>query len=257
MSSSLRSGIDRRSLRRTRLVARAQDVIRDAVPGRRLRLALAVSEVERRCPGEAVRILDAGSEEGLFARAAERRHPVWTVVSVDLSFPALQRGRDWARAVGRRALFVQADLTRPLGDAAFDVVVSLESLAEVPDDDAALTRMIDALRPGGWLVLQVPTHDWTPVLPGSERTWRREVRHGYRPDELAERLGRLGLTGVEIRPTFHRPAALAQDLRDATRHRSTRVRLLVAPILITIVSAERLGLRVGRPRAWFVVARKR
>jgi hypothetical protein len=107
------------------------------------------------------------------------------------------------------------------------------------------------------LVAQVPTADWKPVLRTANRTWHREVRHGYDAEQLRQHLETAGLRVCEIKGTFHRLAALAQDVRDALRRRSTLIRLLALPLCVFAVYVERLGLRLGRPRAWFVVSVKR
>ena len=193
--------------------------VRDLPPGRRLRQLLALELVERHAAGRdgALTVLDAGCEEGLLCLELARRHPGWRLVAADLAAPALRRGRTWALEEGLAVSFVQLDVTRSLGTAAYDVVLSLECLEEVPDDQAALRAMATALRPGGLFVGHVPTADWSPVLKGAARTWRREVRHGYDPGELRSRLEALGLGVLEVSPTFRRTTALAQDLRDACK----------------------------------------
>jgi SAM-dependent methyltransferase len=201
-------------------------------------------------------VLDAGSEEGLLCFHLARRHPDWMLVAVDHSLPPLQRGQAWAKANGLDVSFVQADLTAPVSNQGFDVVVSLECLVEVPDDRAALRCMVGALRPGGHLLAQVPAHDWTPVLRRSDRTWRRESRHGYDRPELLEWFEAAGLRVDSIQGVFHRATALAQDWRDAVRGRSIWIRAALAPPQLAAVWLERRGLKIGRPRAWFVVAVK-
>jgi SAM-dependent methyltransferase len=170
--------------------------------------------------------------------------------------PPLQRGRAEAAARGVSVGYVQADLTAPLPAEVFDAVVSLECLMEVPDDTAALRSMVAALRPGGRFVAQVPTRDWTPVLRGSERAWRREVRHGYDRAELLRWLSGNGLVVESVDGTFHRLTALAQDVRDAVKGRRVWLRAALAPAYLLAVELERRGLRIGRPRAWLVVATK-
>ena len=231
--------------------------VRDLPPGRRLRQLLALELVERHAAGRdgALTVLDAGCEEGLLCLELARRHPGWRLVAADLAAPALRRGRRWALEEGLVVSFVQLDVTRSLGTAAYDVVLSLECLEEVPDDQAALRAMATALRPGGLFVVHVPTADWSPVLKGAARTWRREVRHGYDADELRSRLEALGLGVLEVSPTFRRTTALAQDLRDACKGHRRRSRLLL-PLMAGAVRLERAGLTWGPARGLLVVAVK-
>ena len=242
---------------RRAIVRRLRRELRDVAPGRRLRLQLGVAAVEAHARGRApFRLLDAGSEEGLLCLRLAQRHPQWRLVAADLSEAPLLRGRQWAIEEGLTVHYVQCDLTQGLGDSVYDAVVALESLVEIPDDRGALEQMVRALRPGGLLVAQVPTAGWTPVLPGAERTWRREARHGYDADELRRLLEELGLTVHQLHPTFRRLTALAQDVRDRLKHRGRGTRLLLLPLMATVVRLERLGLGWGPGRGWFVVATK-
>ncbi|ROR90130.1 2-polyprenyl-3-methyl-5-hydroxy-6-metoxy-1,4-benzoquinol methylase [Nocardioides aurantiacus] len=232
--------------------------LRNLPPGRRLRLRLAVDVVEELVGDrDDVRLLDAGSEEGLLCLELARRHPRWTLVGVDISHRPLVRGSAWSREEHLGVSYVQADLQRPLGEELYDVVASLESLVEVPDDREAMRSIVAALKVGGLVVAQVPTHDWTPVLSGAERTWRREARHGYDRADLVSMFEGLGLDVLEVRPTFRRTTALAQDVRDRLKHRGRVVRLGLLPLSAAAVGLERHGLAWGPPRALFVVAVKR
>lgn len=232
--------------------------LRNVPPGRRLRLQLGRAAVERYAADRPrLRLMDAGSEEGLLCLQLARRHPGWSLVAADIAEEPLRRGREWARAEGLDVLHVRCDLTRSLGHDVYDVVVALESLVEIPDDRAALRAMVAALRPGGLLVAQVPTADWIPVLKSAERTWRREARHGYDAAELTTVLEDLGLDIQQLHPTFRRLTALAQDVRDRYKRRGVVTQLLLLPLMAAVVRLERAGIGWGPARGWFVLATKR
>ncbi|MGY1745234.1 class I SAM-dependent methyltransferase [Blastococcus sp. SYSU D00695] len=245
------------ALRRV-LRTRLRRQLRDVAPGRRLRLARARAVIERYGAGRPpLRVLDAGSEEGLLSLGLARRHPGWLLVAVDLAEEPLRRGRRWAREEGLAVHHVRGDLTRSLGVEVYDVVAAMESLVEIPDDRAALRSLVASLRPGGLFLAQVPTATWTPVLSGADRTWRREVRHGYDAAELGRLLAGLGLDVHELAPTFRRLTALAQDVRDRLKDRGLVVQLLLLPLMAAAVRLERAGIGWGPARAWFVVATRR
>ena len=231
--------------------------LRGLPPGRRQRQLLALALVEQYAAGRsgALTVLDAGSEEGLVCLELVRRHPGWRLVAADLALQPLRRGRRWAREEGAAVSFVQLDVTRPLGTGVYDVVLSLECLEEVPDDQAALVAMTTALRPGGLFVAHVPTADWSPALSGAAQTWRREVRHGYDPDELRSRVAGVGLDVQEVTPSFRRMTALAQDIRDWCKDWPRASRLLF-PLMAGAVRLEQAGLTWGPPRGLLVVAVK-
>lgn len=226
---------------------------RELAPARRLRFALAVEALEAYAHGRALRVLDAGCGDGAFAEMIARRHSGWSVVGADLSGELLERGRAALASVANVEL-VQADLTADLGIAQYDVVTSIESLEEIHDDTAALRRMVAALRPSGLFVVHVPERDWRPVLPGSERTWRNEVRHGYAANELAQRLTELGLIDVRVEETSRGLVRMAQELRDRISPRRPRLRAAVSSLLAFSVPLERAGLTWGRGRSLFVRA---
>lgn len=232
--------------------------LRNLAPGRRLRLRLALAAIERHAGGrESLRVLDAGSEEGLLCLELARRHPDWRLIAADIAEEPLRRGLSWAEAEGLSVQYLRCDLQRPLGRSVYDAVIALESLEEIPDDAAAMQSMVVALRSGGLFVAHVPTANWTPVLPGADRTWRRQARHGYDGAELAAVLDRLEMDVHELHPTFRRTAALAQDVRDLLKRRSRFTQLFMLPMMAAAVELERAGFTWGPPRGLFVVAIKR
>jgi len=242
---------------RQKLVAILEERLALIAPSRRLRLAQSEGIVERHAPDRPLRVLDAGCGDGLLSLAIAKRHRGWSVLGIDLDPGLLAGARDRARA---RALanveFEPADLTRELAWGNFDVVLALECLTEIPDDDAALGAMSAALAPGGLLVAQVPSDSWKPVLPGSASIWRKEVRHGYDPEELGRALRQAGLGEVEIRPTFHTATMVAQEIRDRIKNSSLIIRALAFPFMVAAAWLERSGLRLGRPNALLANARR-
>ena len=226
-------------------------------PARRLRLALAEEALTAYAGGRPIRVLDAGSGDGLLSLPIAERHPDWTLVGMDFSDSLLAAARERA---GNRHLpnltFQKADLTRRLPDSGFDAVIALECLSEIPEDRSALAAMAEALAPGGLFVAQVPEESWKPVLPGSSPIWRHEVRHGYGAGELVGALGDAGLERIEVSPTYRTTAAAAQEVRDRLKDRSVALRAAIFPIMVAAIRLERWGLTFGRPSALFAVARQ-
>ena len=227
-------------------------------PARRLRLALVEREVSRRLGGDgALAVLDAGCGDGLLSLAMAKRHPGWGIVGLDLNEGLLDGARKRAQARGLpNARFVAATLEQPLPERERDAVLAVECLSEIPDDRQALRMMSAALRPGGLLVVQVPERDWQPVLPGSPGTWREQVRQGYGAEQLRDLLGELGLTEIEVQPTYRSVAAAAQEIRDRIKDRGLLVRLLAFPFLAAAVRLERAGLTWGRGNALLASAKR-
>jgi 2-polyprenyl-3-methyl-5-hydroxy-6-metoxy-1,4-benzoquinol methylase len=239
------------------IAAALEERIALMAPSRRLRMSLAEQAVDRFAGDGAIRVLDAGCGDGLIALALAKRHPGWTIVGMDLSDDLLAGARERARNRGLANVgFVATDLTKPLPEGGFDVVVALECLSEIPDDRAALAAMTGALRPGGIFVVQVPDRDWKPVLGGSSPVWRHEVRHGYGAAELEEMLAGAGVGQIELSPTYRTTAALAQELRDRIKNRSLALRAAAYPAMLAAVRLERMGITGGTANAHFAVARQ-
>ena len=156
----------------------------------------------------------------------------------------------------RNIEFVRADVTDDLGSEEFDVVLAVECLSEIPDDDAALRAMARALRPGGRFFAHVPHRGWLPVLPGSPRTWRLEVRHGYGAEELVAKLKQAGLTAASIQPTARNVVFLGQEIAQRTKDSSLRVRAAALPLTAGAVRLERWGLTWGPGRALLIDAHR-
>ena len=216
-----------RGLHRVRAGLRRR--LRNVAPGRRLRLQLAGEAVERYASGRShLRLVDAGSEEGLLCLELARRHPDWLLVAADLAEEPLRRGRRWAQAEELDVHFLRCDITRSLGTAAFDVVRPWSPRGD-PDDRAALRSMVGRCGRAGcsW---RRSDGRLEPVLRSAERTWRREARHGYDAAETWRRCSSgLGLEIQQLRPTFRRLTALAQDVRDQGRGRGPVTPLALLP----------------------------
>jgi ubiquinone/menaquinone biosynthesis C-methylase UbiE len=226
-------------------------------PTRRLRFQLTMQALERFADGRSLSVLDAGCGDGLLSESIARRHPDWTIVGVDMRSELLERARSRLEhaKIGNVEL-AQGDLTESLGDSTYDAVVAIECLVEIPDDDAALRMMAQALRPGGLLIAHVPQEGWRPVLPGSEATWRDEVRHGYRREALAAQLGSAGLAVIGMQGTCRNVVRFAQEIRDRIKDAPPSIRALVFPLMALSVTLERYGIRWGESRALFALARR-
>jgi trans-aconitate methyltransferase len=241
---------------RAAIAAGLEERIALMAPSRRLRFALAEQAIAAFARERPIRILDAGCGDGLLSISLAQRHPSWTVVGMDRDSRLLSGAveREKNRGLGN-VTFMRADLTQPLPDSGFDVVMAIECLSEIRDDRGALRMLHDAVTPQGLFVAQVPDERWKPVLPGSPNFWREEVRHGYSATELAEALRDAGFGDVNIRPTFRSIVAVAQEIRDRIKGSRLAIRAAAFPFFAAAVRLERWGFTWGGPNALFAVAR--
>ena len=241
--------------RSSALRSQADDLLRRLPPARRQRWALARSQLRSLArDGRPHRVLDAGCGDGQLTLDLARRHRHWSFVGVDLSSTALTDAEHARRRLRvRNAAFAQADLTRLAVLDRVDVVLAMECLVEIQDDRAVVGRLAAALRPDGVLIAHVPAHDWRPVLPGSETTWRHEVRHGYDAASLRSRLAEAGLQVTSLRPTQRTVVTVAQEVRDRWKHAPRRL-LPLAPVMAAAAWSDTAGATWGPARGWFVCA---
>jgi len=144
--------------------------------------------------------LDLGSGLGYYARHLLARLPPVVVADLDLSALA------WA---GRAVHPCRADaLTLPFPPATFGTVLLADVLEHCPDDRPVLAEIHRVLKPGGTLLLSVPSLEWgfadfLPLLGvASVHDQEGPERHftpGYTHATLGERLRTAGLEVVENR----------------------------------------------------------
>ncbi len=134
-------------------------------------------------PGE--KVLDVGSGLGQLTRAIAREVGPGLVVGVERSSEQLAESRRLAEADGeaRAVEFRQGDAGRlPLHDAewgTFDVAHTRWVLEHVLDPLAVVREMLQAVKPGGRIILEDDSHDIMRLWPdpaGFDRLWRCYIR---------------------------------------------------------------------------------
>jgi release factor glutamine methyltransferase len=136
---------------------------------------------------EAPKVLDVGTGTGAIALAIADEHPGARVTAIDISSDALALARENLDLVGAdgRVRLLEHDLTEGLGPDEFDLVVSNPPYVE-PEDietlqpevrdweprialvahgatEAVARAATEALRPGGWVVLEIAENQASSV----------------------------------------------------------------------------------------------
>lgn len=167
------------------------DGLLEASPYRRV-ITQVADALERAMEGRArtgTRCLDVGCGTGNFLAELVRRGMFESYVGLDGSTEMLAAA---SNKLGFETRFIQTDLTRPLPvDAeSFDAVICVQVLYALPDAAATIKAMMQALKPGGTLVI-VNAHTLDPMavlrthyreasLPTSLREIVREIRRFIR-----------------------------------------------------------------------------
>jgi SAM-dependent methyltransferase len=149
--------------------------------------------------------LDVGCGEGRFCRIMQRAGIRTT--GIDPTEALLARARELDPAGDYRLGRAE---TMPF-DAEFDLVVSYLSLIDMPDLAAAIARMVDALRPGGTLLIANMT---SFITAGPPEGWRRD--HDGTPrfmidHYMDERSVWVSWAGIRVR-NWHRPLSTYMTL---------------------------------------------
>lgn len=156
--------------------------------------------------GNGEKLFDVGCGTGAFSLgAASRGYDV-----VGLSWDERNQGV----AQHRAAICGLGNVRFPIGDARvldqkgeyvgqFDYVLSLENIEHILDDAKLMRDLAACLKPGGWLVLSAPNHNYKAITPEDdgpfeveERGWH--VRRGYTPQMLHELAEHAGLRVEDI-----------------------------------------------------------
>lgn len=128
--------------------------------GFRFRLTKTLALIARRAH-ESFRVLDLGCGVGIYDVNLLRRFPNATLYGVDLAETQLEAARTLARTAGvdARATFVADDVSAftPPGD--FDVVLSTEVIAHLPDPGPCLDTLRSAARSTAQILVSVPLRD--------------------------------------------------------------------------------------------------
>jgi len=117
------------------------------------KFAVLTEELRRLLPAESY--LDAGCGDGRYLAALAGLGPLpQRMVGVDIAESILDTARRATAAVGIEPELLRANLERlPLGDAEFDLVVSVQVLEHLLDPSAGLRELARVLKPGGTLLL--------------------------------------------------------------------------------------------------------
>lgn len=123
------------------------------------RLVLAHLDANRDVKGK--RVLEIACGRGGFAaKLATMTQPPPNLVAADLSASALGKGKAFAKEASLQTIVWEVGDAQMLGhpDAAFDTVISCETIEHVPEPRAALAEFARVLKPRGRLFLTTPNY---------------------------------------------------------------------------------------------------
>ncbi len=190
---------------------------------------------------------DAGCGTGGLIRYLGVREPRWALTGIDHSSLACEL----ARRRGPAPIVDGSVTALPFGAASFDAIVAADVLYELAEPDAAVAEFRRCLRPGGWLVLNVPAYRWL----WSYHDAAVHSKHRFVRREVAILLRAAGFT-VELNTHWNAlpfPLIVARRKLFAGSRDTSDVKLYPAPVewcLGGLMALEHAWLRAGGRWAW-------
>jgi 2-polyprenyl-3-methyl-5-hydroxy-6-metoxy-1,4-benzoquinol methylase len=202
------------------------------------------------CVGTPRRILDAGCGRGVFSYQLARRFPNAQVVGVDIDEERLPINRTIAdQAMLSNLEFRAADVSALGFESEYDLVLSVDNLEHLEDDEAGLRSLVQALAPGGRLVLHVPGYErrWPVFAFATNFDVPGHFRPGYWLDELRERVAGHGLTVESANYTFGWLETVTNNMSYWITRAEAKNKLIYAPLFPLLNVLAWLG-RNSRPQ---------
>jgi len=160
-------------------------------------------------------VLDAGSGKGEYSCFLAKRYPTARVIGHELEAPKVRRANAIAQTLGlSNLLFREGDLLELPSLEEFDLAICLDVFEHIQDDQAAITAVYHALKPGGFLVLHVPNL----IPPHFHIEEPGHVRDGYDNEQMRMKLKNARFEVLQIRnpigPCGHWADSLCELLSD-------------------------------------------
>jgi 2-polyprenyl-3-methyl-5-hydroxy-6-metoxy-1,4-benzoquinol methylase len=183
------------------------------------------------------KILDAGGEDAAFVYWLADRYPHADVTMVDIdkeAIAACEAARP-ARYDGR--VHFQASYFADVEPESVDLVTAFDVLEHIEDDLGAARDLWKALKPGGTILVHVPSgywrsHDGTVVVVPDDEAWKvhsGHVRSGYTPERMSKLLTDAGFEVVDAQRWIGKYGAYAHHFYSRFEH-PVFMRALTVPV---------------------------
>lgn len=115
-----------------------------------------VRSFRRHSPDREIHVLDAGCGTGGLLRRLKGAYPSWRFTGLDFAPLACELARERTGS----EIVAGSILAMPFGSGTFDGVVSCDVICQVADPGSAVRELHRCLKPGGLVVLTMPSYQW-------------------------------------------------------------------------------------------------
>lgn len=227
------------------------------VSGLRIRLRRVLPELQ----GSPKQVLDAGCGRGVFSYEMAKIFPNAKIIGVDIDEKQLEVNRKIAISSGLNNItFTNADITTLPFTEEFDTILSVDNLEHIENDELAIERIYQALKPGGQLVLHVPglMRRWFFFKMTENFYVPGHVRPGYTQEQIIQKLTKSGFCIQKSHYTFGWLETISNNISYVVTKSEEKNKFIIALLFPLLNFCAYLG-RKSRPKIGagvFVLATK-
>ena len=157
-------------------------------------------------------ILDAGSGFGSFTYVIHKINPNYSLLGIDTNSGQVADGNEFVRRMELKNVFFRNMDLRTLDcPSAFDFILCVSVLEYIDDVDDILRRFSKALKPGGNLLIYVPSDHYTQdqIEENSKLFGTSNKLHSFNLMKLKVAMRNAGFPKVRARYTYGKPGAMS------------------------------------------------
>lgn len=201
---------------------------------------------------ERASVLDAGSANGAHSFYLAKRFPGWQILGIETDKKKVGNALKIKEAYRFSNVdFIAGDLRELQYKNRFDLTFSISVLNYLDDALPVVERFYHALKPGGYLILNLPSPPKRPILPFLKKQIRRQNEReslgspllggkAYANEEIAEIARSAGFKTLQVCNPCGLPAQLAWELSCGLEDHPL-LKALLRPFLLALVFLDRFG----------------
>jgi SAM-dependent methyltransferase len=210
--------------------------------------------------GRHKKILDAGCGPGVFVYEMASRFPDSTITGIDIDQERLSRNRIIAEKSGLpNCRFQDQSVTDADFENEFDLVITLDNLEHIEEDDLALSKLFNVLKPGGDIIIHVPGYRRRTAWFG----WRvnfdvlGHVRPGYTKEQISGKAVTAGFEVSECYSTYSWIETMTSSISYSVTKAEMKNKLIYAAIFPALLAFSWLGKNIRPNEGAGVLVRAR